>query len=364
MDREESKKTSDRMLDVRGCEAESCVSRIAGRRAYGYERDFSAVAADEAALISEAADRVLQPIGLEHLSELERPRCPNSDRPAVDCAHADVHPPVRAALLIARARSRRSRGQVAADHFKRASRRAARCSGTEAKPGQPTSHLPSRRLAAVRQVRRPAPVPRPGGRGTLVRMSLGPRTDGCGGIRIEAVGVEHHVRDLVCGMLADPQTRRALAKLADDGDNQQAVEGLRGLEAKRQRLVDLYTDGDISRPDFRRRRDEIDERARALETDIAQRTGNRVLADVPATFEELVVVWEERGIEFKRRLAQALLEPIIVAPAGSRRRSFDPDQLVSSPAPEHADHPCENFDRLKRGCQAAASPNIAARTAG
>src|SRR5680860_647514 len=41
MDREESKKTSDRMLDVRRREAKSGIPRIAGRRAYGFSEDYS-----------------------------------------------------------------------------------------------------------------------------------------------------------------------------------------------------------------------------------------------------------------------------------------------------------------------------------
>ncbi|MBV9664457.1 MAG: recombinase family protein, partial [Actinobacteria bacterium] len=59
MDREESKKTSDRMRDVRRREARDGVPRSAGRRAYGYTRDFSGIVPEEAALIDEAARRVL-----------------------------------------------------------------------------------------------------------------------------------------------------------------------------------------------------------------------------------------------------------------------------------------------------------------
>jgi hypothetical protein len=56
-----------------------------------------------------------------------------------------------------------------------------------------------------------------------------------------------------------------------------------------------------------------------------------VLKDVPAAFEDLVAVWDERGAEFQRRLAEALLEPITVAPAGARRRLFDPGRLSIRP---------------------------------
>lgn len=59
MDREESKKTSDRMLQVRRREAKAGVPRPAGRRAFGYLRDYSGLAHEEATLVVEAADRVL-----------------------------------------------------------------------------------------------------------------------------------------------------------------------------------------------------------------------------------------------------------------------------------------------------------------
>lgn len=59
MDREESKKTSDRMLAVRAREAKAGVPRIAGRRPFGYARDMSEVRPEEAVLIEEAAQRVL-----------------------------------------------------------------------------------------------------------------------------------------------------------------------------------------------------------------------------------------------------------------------------------------------------------------
>ena len=58
MDREESKKTSDRMLDVRRPRGEGRPAAIAGRRVFGYTR-LSETVAEEAALILEAADRVL-----------------------------------------------------------------------------------------------------------------------------------------------------------------------------------------------------------------------------------------------------------------------------------------------------------------
>jgi hypothetical protein len=136
-------------------------------------------------------------------------------------------------------------------------------------------------------------------------------------------------------MLADPVTRAALASLGGDAethDDQDAPgEVLRRLGAKRQRLIDLYTDGDIDRGEFRSRRDAIDDDIREVETQIGQRQGNRVLYGIPETYDELVHEWERRGIDFQRRLTALLLEPINVQPAGAKRRTFDPDRLEIVP---------------------------------
>lgn len=68
-----------------------------------------------------------------------------------------------------------------------------------------------------------------------------------------------------------------------------------------------------------------------MEAQIANRTGTRVLAEVPGTYDELVAAWEDRGIDFQRRLIETLLHPIIVSPARSRKRAFDPGRLEIVP---------------------------------
>lgn len=116
----------------------------------------------------------------------------------------------------------------------------------------------------------------------------------------------------------------------DDGDGS-LLEALREIDERRQRLIDLYTDGDIDRASFRTRKDRLDNESREVEAQIANRTGTRVLSEVPGTYEELVASWDERGIDFQRRLIEALLHPIIVNPARTRKRTFDPGRLEIEP---------------------------------
>lgn len=174
---------------------------------------------------------------------------------------------------------------------------------------------------------------REGGRRTYA-CRKGPGLDGCGRVSIRAPELEEYVRDLICGMLADPVTRAAMARLDsgnEDSTDSSLIEALREIDERRQRLIDLYTDGDIDRASFRTRKDRLDDEAREVEAQIANRTGTRVLAEVPGTFEELDAAWEERGIDFQRRLIQALLHPIVVNPARTRKRAFDPGRLRIEP---------------------------------
>src|SRR3546814_4738037 len=90
---------------------------------------------------------------------------------------------------------------------------------------------------------------REGGRRTYA-CRKGPGLDGCGRVSIRAPELEDYVRDLICGMLADPVTRAAMARLdpseENDGDGS-LLEALREIDERRQRMIDLYTDGDIDR---------------------------------------------------------------------------------------------------------------------
>jgi hypothetical protein len=139
------------------------------------------------------------------------------------------------------------------------------------------------------------------------------------------------VRDLICGMLADPVTRAAMAKVAPVASPGSASDALADLQLRRERLIDLYTDGDIDRATFRARQTKLDDQIRAVERGVAGGSGPEAMPTIPSTFDELVTTWDESGIEFQRRLVEILLQPIMVNPAGARRKIFDPERLAVTP---------------------------------
>lgn len=332
MDREESKKTSDRMVAVRAREAKEGVPRIAGRRAFGFSMDMSEHVPEEVARIQEAAERVLAGESVWGIaSSWNEEGVPTvTGRPWTVTTIQSILTSGRIAGL------REHKGVVVAegqwepiidDDLRErllvvlAPKRKARKVRTYPFTGFLRCGKCGRPLKSLAR--------EGGGRSYACRK--GPGLDGCGGIRVQAPGVEDYIRDLVCGMLADPETRAVLAGLGEVDDGGSAlVEDLRTVEAKRQRLVDLYTDGDIDRAEFRRRRDDLDARASVIEGQMAQRSGGRVVAEVTGSFEELVELWEDRGPAFQRRITEAILHPITVNPVGRQRR-FDPARLVVVP---------------------------------
>ena len=333
MDREESKKTSDRMLAVRAREAREGVPRIAGRRAYGWNYDMTEHVPEEVARIHEAAERVLASESVWSICDdgntqgvptvTGRPWTITSILTSGRIAGLREHKGVLVAMgqwepIVT---EEQHQALVVALAPKRAKPRKGRT--------YPLTSLMRCGLCGGRM----RSLQREGGRRTYA-CRKGPGLDGCGRVSIRAPELEQYVRDLICGMLADPVTRAAMARL-DTGDEDEGdgslLEALREIDERRQRLIDLYTDGDIDRASFRTRKDRFDDEAREVEGQIANRTGTRVLAEVPGTYEELVAAWEERGIDFQRRLIETLLHPIVVNPARSRKRAFDPGRLEIVP---------------------------------
>lgn len=259
MDREESKKTSDRMLAVRAREAREGIPRIAGRRPYGFSRDMTEHISCEVARIMEAAERVLVGESVWSIcTDWNAEGVPTvTGRPWTVQTLCSILTSGRLAGL------REHKGVVVAkgrwEPIITETKREDLVAALAPKRSRPRRGRTYPLTGLMRCGRCGAPLrslAREGGKRSYA-CRKGPGLDGCGGIRIQAIGIECYVRDLICGMLADPVTRAAMAGLGDPMNDQQVAlaDELRAVECRVQRLVDLYTDGDIDRPTFRARRD-------------------------------------------------------------------------------------------------------------
>ena len=109
-------------------------------------------------------------------------------------------------------------------------------------------------------------------------------------------------------------------------------EQIRSIEARRERLVDLFVGGDLDKASYRRRSQELDAELHAAELAFADHLGHKTLVGIPTSYEALDELWGQRGIEFQRLLVEAVLEPVTVKPAAVRgRKRFDSERLVLVP---------------------------------
>ena len=338
MDREESKKTSERMTAVRAREAREGKPRPSGQRGFGYSLDWMTIDEAEAALIREAADRVLRGESTYAIATDWNSR----GVPTVNAKQWSVN------VLLTILRSPRIAGLR--EHH----------SGVVAEGTWPAivdrSTHEQLKAALAPKPRRRGPRPRKYALAGILRCALCggplrslirengvasyacrklPGNGGCGRIRIKAEPVEAHVKEMVLGMLADPTTRDVLVALQPeeiDGDVVSIGEQVRAIQTRRERLVDLYVGGDLDKSSYRRRSDELDAELHVAELAFADRLTHSTLVGIPTTYEALEEQWDEKGIEFQRLLIEAVLEPITVKPAAVRgRKRFDAGRLVLVP---------------------------------
>jgi DNA invertase Pin-like site-specific DNA recombinase len=333
MDREESKKTSDRMLAVRAREAKEGVPRVGGRRPFGYSINMSEHIDAEATLILDAADRVLRGDTLWRICSEWNDR----NVPTVTGCKWTVQT-LRTILTSARIAGLRTHcGEVVGagrwEPIISEDCHHALVDALAVRPRQPRHGrtYPLTGLLVCGLCGKPLrSLSREGGRRSYA-CRKGPGFGGCGRIRIQAPGVERHVRDLICGMLADPVTRDALESIARESAHRGGTASeLTDLERRRERLVDLYTEGDIDRATFRSRRNALDGQIRDWRAQLNSHLNadNDSFVGVPGTFDDLVSTWDTADIDQQRRLVTLLLDPVVVNPTTSRgRRMFDATRL-------------------------------------
>jgi DNA invertase Pin-like site-specific DNA recombinase len=273
MDREESKKTSDRMQAVGAREAKEGLPRMGGRRPYGFARDMSEHVENEVERIHKAAERVLAGESVWSI-------CTDWNKAGVPTVTGKAWTVQTLTSILTSPRIagfRTHRGKVVGDgQWKRIidedrhDALVAALAPRKSKPRKGRTYplvgflVCGKCGGPLRSLTREN-----GGRSYACRK--GPGMGGCGGIRIQANGLEAYVRDLICGMLADPVTRAAMAELAPVSTPGAVSDALADLQLRRERLIDLYTEGDIDRATFRSRQAKLDGQIRAAE---AERPGS------------------------------------------------------------------------------------------
>ncbi len=161
----------------------------------------------------------------------------------------------------------------------------------------------------------------------------GPGLGGCGSLVTLAEPVEEEVRQYVVGKLCDPKYRKRLARLAETAEDEtdSLADRLADAEAQRDRLLDLYLDDKVTKAAYERRYEALSATIEALHRKVFSVPQNSVLRDLPPTVEQLAALWDDKGIGFQRQLIDLVIQRVDVLPGQPGRKVFDPGRLVWHP---------------------------------
>jgi DNA invertase Pin-like site-specific DNA recombinase len=353
MDREESKKLSDRMRDVRAREAREGKPRISGRP-YGYS--CSGLHPETCEVVGCRHDGTMSLVPPEHeviLEVVERVLLGESLWRIANDLNARGVPSARGGewrtsqltRLLTNPRyvgMREHNGIVVAEGtWERAIDRSTWDRLQETLKSRPTAGR--RRFGArtyplvgflfcskcdgkLRSIRK-----QNGKRAYYCRKGAG--LGGCGGISTIAEPVEAEVRHYVVGKLCDPAYRKQLVRLAETAadESESLADQLADAEVQRDMLLDLYLEKKVTKVAYERRYAALTESIGALGRKAFTAPEQSVLRDLPLTVEQLDELWDGKGIGFQRQLIDLVIQRVEVLPGQQGRKTFDPSRLVWHP---------------------------------
>lgn len=152
---------------------------------------------------------------------------------------------------------------------------------------------------------------------------------GCGKVARNGPALDSFIAEAIFEALAGPGLHEALAaRQAGDDTATEAMGVLTDLENRLKRLKAEYaTEGIWSKSDFLEQKAELESRIRKVSDDLGNRTPRRGLEDLPTGVEGLRAWWAAAPVVRRRQLVELVLDKIIVHPTGRRGRTFDPTAI-------------------------------------
>lgn len=156
-----------------------------------------------------------------------------------------------------------------------------------------------------------------------------PGEDGCGRLAVLAEPVEAEVRDRLVARLDGEGLATALRARADAGvDTRELVEDLDADSARLTELRDALADGDLDVASFVHARHRLEARLEETRRALARTQRTAALAELPSGAEALRSAWDSRPLDWRRSLVAAVIAEVTIAPVRVRGRSvFDPERV-------------------------------------
>lgn len=332
MDREESRKRSEQILELKERHAEAGRPSGGGARPFGYAPDKVTVIAHEAAMLRDAADWLLAGESLNGICRRwnEAGTLTGNGAPWRGAT-------LRNMLLNARlAGLREHRGEIVGDAswpaiLDRSTWEAVRALLTD----------PARRTNGSTRGSLLYGIARCGREGCGAKLNVAPNQGrpsyrcqktpgkpGCGGLGIVAAPFEAVVVEAMLERLDTKKLRDVTRDRGAELEQRQAVDDVLELEAKLEELAKMWAEGEITRPEWIAARKPVEARLEVARRLVSRTPRGRALDGLEGPG-KLRAAWEadELSHERKRAILAAVIDRIVVAPARIGLNRFDDDRL-------------------------------------
>ena len=158
----------------------------------------------------------------------------------------------------------------------------------------------------------------------------GPDSRGCGGVYIYAQMLEEFIAQAVLYRLDSPFMHEALTDGSTDQEEARTLGD--SIQADTNRMDDLATmwaDGDISRTEWSKARNRIQERLERNRRTFARLTHRDAVADYIGQGEQLRAQWDGLNLSRQVAIVKAVLNHVTILPANTPgRHGLDPERVV------------------------------------
>lgn len=340
MDREESKKLSDRMTDLSTRKAMQGKPQ-GGRRPFGYQADMVTIDETEAAVLREMAQSVLTGHSYKHIAwslnergittsggklwypitvrnTLLKPRYAGlrvhegNEYPAIWEPVFDTETVERLKLTML-LRTEQNAGVPKARRYLLTG--IAFCGGC----GMPLNGMtkrdnPSRPLRRTYQCRVQGDAQ---------------KKHGCGGVTRNADALEHWVRESVLSHLASPVL---LELLGASGEDMQLIRDLYAQKKAQQALLDQfvadYATGRLSGPQFDRAKETAESELSRVDKLLARHASSHAVLSMLPVDKSAESAWKDESEDWKRSLVSGLIEKVVVNP-GTTKPFYSIDGVIA-----------------------------------
>jgi site-specific DNA recombinase len=300
-----------------------------GKRPYGFERDQLTINEIEAAVIREAAQRVLAGDGLRSL-------CIDFNARGITTATGKKWAPVHLRQILKSARiagQREHQGSIIGPALWQPIVTPAESARLRALfTDRARRNLqPPRRNVLVGVVRcglcGANLVGRPRNGKRMYICSSGPGFKGCGRIGRLAEPIDDLITEAVLYRIDTPAVAQALAAATDPAGGRPGLGTVDADQAQLDELARAYAEKKISMNEWLIARDPIERRITEANVRLAEQTRHSALAHVANAGGSLRQEWTTLSLERRRAVISTVLDHVLVHPAAKGVRRFDPSRI-------------------------------------